>query len=549
MRSLRTRFMLLTVFAVAIAVVIVTALSVVFIRSSENVESDQLLLLLCETGERNLNYYFDSVQKSVGNVAADVERDLDGLEPEKLQSHIDRMEQHFDEIAYKTNGVLTYYYRIDPAISDTVKGFWYTNLDGEGFEKHEVTDIELYDTSDTSSLVWFTVPKFNGKAVWLPPYITDNLDKRVISYNVPIYKDNLFIGVVGIEIDYSTMAREVDHISLYENGYAFINDDEGNIIYHPRIDVTTMEEPPKTPAGLMSEGTFLNYTFEGVEKQGVWLPLSNGMRLNVTVPVSEINADWQRLVNEIIIVSIILLFIFVVITMRFTGHITKPLRELTDVAEQVNEGNYDCKLDYNGNDEVGVLTKAFNRLISNMKVYISDLNDLAYADALTSVHNKGAFDIYVQDLQTKLQEANGDMEFGVGIFDCNNLKGINDRFGHAKGDIYLKTACALICEVFSHSPVFRIGGDEFAVFLHSADYQNRKELLEKFDARCHEIRSQDVADWERVDVARGIATYHPGTDETVNDVVRYADMLMYKNKWKSKGINKGEDQSESGDCE
>lgn len=208
MRSQRTRFMLLTVFAVAIAVVIVTAVSVVFIRSSENVESDQLLLLLCETGERNLNYYFDSVQKSVSNVAADVERDLDGLEPEKLQSHIDRMEQHFDEIAYKTNGVLTYYYRIDPAISDTVKGFWYTNLDGEGFQKHEVTDITKYDTQDTSKLVWFTVPKFTGEPVWLPPYITDNLDVRVISYNVPIYYRGQFVGVVGIEIDYSTMANK-----------------------------------------------------------------------------------------------------------------------------------------------------------------------------------------------------------------------------------------------------------------------------------------------------------------------------------------------------
>lgn len=504
-----------------------------------------MLYLLCESGQKDLNSYFESVEQSVEMVSAFVQSDLEETDLGHLQEHLDRVEEIFEKMSRQTNGVLTYYYRIDPAITRAVKGFWYVNLDGEGFKKHEVTDIELYDTSDTSSLVWFTVPKFNGKAVWLPPYITDNLDKRVISYNVPIYKDNLFIGVVGIEIDYSTMAREVDHISLYENGYAFINDDEGNIIYHPRIDVTTIEEPPKTPAGLMSEGTFLNYTFEGVEKQGVWLPLSNGMRLNVTVPVSEINADWQRLVNEIIIVSIILLFIFVVITMRFTGHITKPLRELTDVAEQVNEGNYDCKLDYNGNDEVGVLTKAFNRLISNMKVYISDLNDLAYADALTSVHNKGAFDIYVQDLQTKLKESNGDMEFGVGVFDCNNLKGINDRFGHAKGDIYLKTACALICEVFSHSPVFRIGGDEFAVFLHSADYQNRKELLDEFDAKCLEIRSQNVADWERVDVARGIATYHPGTDETVNDVVRYADMLMYKNKWKSKGVSEGEGRSEN----
>ena len=47
----------------------------------------------------------------------------------------------FEETANKTNGVLTYYYRIDPAVSRNVKGFWYTNLEGNEFTEHEVTDI------------------------------------------------------------------------------------------------------------------------------------------------------------------------------------------------------------------------------------------------------------------------------------------------------------------------------------------------------------------------------------------------------------------------
>ena len=239
MHSLRTRITLLTVCVIVLAVTTVTCLSVVFIRKNEKLESDQLLLLLCETGERNLDYYFNSVQKSVSKVSTFVEGDLDGLEPEKLQNHIDRVGKYFEEMANKTNGVLTYYYRIDPEVSDTVKGFWYTDLDGEGFVEHEVTDITLYDTQDTSKLVWFTVPKYKGEAIWLPPYITDNLGRRVISYNVPIYYERQFVGVVGIEIDYSTMAEQVESIRLYANGYAFLSDAEGELFFHPRIDVTS----------------------------------------------------------------------------------------------------------------------------------------------------------------------------------------------------------------------------------------------------------------------------------------------------------------------
>ena len=528
MRSLRTRFMLLTVFAVAIAVVIVTALSVVFIRSSENVESDQLLLLLCETGERNLNYYFDSVQKSVGNVAADVERDLDGLEPEKLQSHIDRMEQHFDEIAYKTNGVLTYYYRIDPAISDTVKGFWYTNLDGEGFEKHEVTDITKYDTQDTSNLVWFTVPKFTGKPVWLPPYVTDNLDVRVISYNVPIYYRGQFVGVVGIEIDYSTMAEQVDSIKLYDNGYAYLNDSEGNIFYHPRIDVTqlTPEAIPQVPT---SESTFFKYTFEGIEKEAAWLPLSNGMRLTVSVPAAETDGNWQQLVRDILIVSVIVLVAMSAFILVYTRRITRPLEELTQAAERVDQGNYDLDLTYEGDDEVGRLTSTFKQLVGHMKNNIEDLNKRVYVDALTSLKNKGAFNAAIEGLQTQL-DVDSCPDFAIGVFDCDNLKYINDHHGHDKGDLYLKTACHLICRVFQHSPVFRIGGDEFAVILQGEDFENRNQLVAKFDESSVEINDSALNQWEQVHITKGIVEHDPQVDSNVNDTVRRADKVMYANK-------------------
>ena len=90
------------------------------------------------------------------------------------------------------------------------------------------------------------------------------------------------------------MANVVKSITLFDNGYAFVNDEAGNIIYHPKMDVATMKVQPKVPVGLLSHDKFISYDFEGFAKQAVWLPLNNGMRLNVTVPVDEINADWQN---------------------------------------------------------------------------------------------------------------------------------------------------------------------------------------------------------------------------------------------------------------
>ena len=534
MRSLRTKITAMTLCAIIVTMLVAGGLGMAAIRHIGTRNAEQTLLLMCETGQKNLDHYFESVAQSVEMVSAYVESDLDGLSEKQLQAHLDRVSDIFSRLTYRTYGVLTYYYRIDPAISTTAKGFWYVNLDGDGFKSHEVTDITLYDTDDTSGLVWFTVPKATGKGVWLPPYITDNLNVRVISYNVPVYFRGTFVGVIGIEIDYSTMAEEVDNITLYDSGYAFLNDAEGKIIYHPHVDVMTLAEQPRVPEGLLSQDRYTHYTYDGVEKQAVWLPLSNGMHLNVTVPVREINADWQRWRQLSLAVFVVLAVIFIAISAVFAGHITRPLRELTAAARQVEQGNYDIELNYDAEDEVGVLTRTIKQVTAHLKSYISDLNDLAYADALTALHNKGAFDLYVKDMEEELTASHQTMRFAVCIFDCNNLKKVNDTSGHDKGDIYLRETAQIICEVFDHSPVFRIGGDEFAALLQDRDYKDRDRLMQMFDEKCAEKRVEETEVWAQVSVARGMAVYDPGEDESVNDVVRRADKLMYEDKWQSK---------------
>jgi len=532
MHSLKTKITMLTICITVVAVAVVTALSVVFIRNTEHRKSDQLLLLLCETGERNLDYYFGSVEKSVRKVATFTERDLDGLDDEHLEKHTERVSKYFDEIANKTNGVLTYYYRIDPGISDKVKGFWFTNLDGTDFVEHEVTDITQYDTADTSKLVWFTVPKYTGNPVWLHPYITDNLDVKVISYNIPVYYRGQFVGVIGIEIDHSIMAGQVESIRLYNNGYAFLTDAEGNLMFHPRIDIAklTEGEAPEMPEGLLSDSTFTTYTFEGEAKEAAWLRLGNGMRLYVSVPERETDGDWRQLINTVLIASAIVLALSILLTQIVATRITRPLLQLTEAAKKVDSGDYDFTLDYNGNDEVGTLTRTFKRLADHMKEHISELNKRVYVDALTSVRNKGAFTNYIEEMQAKLEEDPEHTEFAVAAFDCDDLKSVNDLYGHEKGDIYLKTSCRLICKVFQHSPVFRIGGDEFAAILRGGDYERREELIREFERASAESRANAQNRWEQVHVAMGIAAYDPQQDHSVVDTMRRADKIMYVNK-------------------
>ncbi len=173
-------------------------------------------------------------------------------------------------------------------------------------------------------------------------------------------------------------------------------------------------------------------------------------------------------------------------------------------------------------------------MANHMKEHISDLNRRANVDALTSVRNKGAFANFIDDMQKRIDEGQEKAEFAIGVFDCDDLKTVNDQYGHDKGDVYLKTASRLICRVFQHSPVFRIGGDEFAVILRNDDYRYREDLVASFEKASAETRENQKNPWDQVHVAMGIAEFDPARDHSVIDTMRRADKMMYTNKRKNK---------------
>ncbi len=112
------------------------------------------------------------------------------------------------------------------------------------------------------------------------------------------------------------------------------------------------------------------------------------------------------------------------------------------------------------------------------------------------------------------------------ICDINDLKLVNDTEGHNAGDRCIKAACRLICRVFAHSPVFRVGGDEFVVVLKEQDYRNRLSLQAALKEKVQENNRLGA----RPVVASGLAEYEPDNDRRVADVFNRADARMYEDK-------------------
>ena len=155
---------------------------------------------------------------------------------------------------------------------------------------------------------------------------------------------------------------------------------------------------------------------------------------------------------------------------------------------------------------------------------------VAYKDSLTNVRNINAYTEFKENVDKDIKRG-VITEFAVVVFDLNDLKQVNDTRGHEAGDKYIQDGCRLICHVFRHSPVFRIGGDEFVSFLMNADYMNRANLIVIFNK--HIDRNLEHGG---VIVSSGISEFDAASDSGYDEVFSRADELMYSRKKELKQI-------------
>ncbi|MBO4800102.1 MAG: amino acid permease, partial [Lachnospiraceae bacterium] len=150
--------------------------------------------------------------------------------------------------------------------------------------------------------------------------------------------------------------------------------------------------------------------------------------------------------------------------------------------------------------------------------------EFGLTDDLTGVKNKHAYVQWEEKVDASI-EAGEEEPFAVAVCDINNLKKVNDTFGHAEGDECIKQASAHICRIFAHSPVFRYGGDEFVVLLFGEDYDNRKHLV----TMVSEGDNKNAFSKGRT-ISVGLADYVKNDTKTLLAVFEKADRAMYDRK-------------------
>lgn len=279
----------------------------------------------------------------------------------------------------------------------------------------------------------------------------------------------------------------------------------------------------------------------------------------VDFSMEELHRKDLRFVLSLLLIMVLIMVLITVIvihTMRrtVTGPINR-MKQATDSFLYENESDHENnigimeKLDIRTGDEIEDIYRLFVTFMKNNLSFMKNLskaeNDIrnkdaqigqisqeAYRDNLTGVGSKAAYIKKADEINEIIKAGNCDI--AIVMVDMNNLKQINDEFGHKAGDSYIKGSCHMICETFKHSPVFRIGGDEFVVILQGQDYENRKSLVESLRSDFAESFGRaELEPWLRCSAAVGMAECS-SDDNTFELVFKRADQAMYEAKKKFK---------------
>ena len=220
------------------------------------------------------------------------------------------------------------------------------------------------------------------------------------------------------------------------------------------------------------------------------------------------------LVNFQTAITIVFLMLVLAIVYLITRYVRRPL---TQIVEKMQDQEM---ITPTGVEELRFVTRTYNRILKDNKQAREKLSHEASHDALTGLYNRGAYDLLMEDADTK--------HMALILIDVDYFKSVNDTYGHAVGDRVLKRVAEILRAIFRSVDILcRIGGDEFAVVMTRVDSSMRHIVLSKM-MKANDLLQHPKDDLPPVSLSVGVA--FADRDNPQGDIFTDADTALYRVK-------------------
>ncbi|MBP0984711.1 MAG: HAMP domain-containing protein [Oscillospiraceae bacterium] len=372
-----------------LASVAVGALGVYSSSNALNEDSRKIMVTTESSISAEIDAYLGKIEQSVDTLADVAMNNLDDFNAfQTSDSYVSEFSAKFDQVllssAENTDGAITAYIRYNPDFTDPTSGLFYMR-DSLESDLYSVppTDFSVYEKTDLAHVGWYYTPVNNGVPTWMNPYLNENIGIYMISYVVPLFRDGVNVGIVGMDIDFTMIQNIAESSDAYKSSLPLIVDADNNVMYGKDIDFGTNLSDMGGMNSLVSaissgnNSNLVSCRINGEDKNAVFSPLGNGMKLILTVNSAELS---EQSVHMIIIMMIAVVFdVGVAITIAFiiTTRMTRSLKQLNEAAQRVSAGEFDVSVKATSKDDIGVLVNSFGQTVGQLKNYTGYINEMS----------------------------------------------------------------------------------------------------------------------------------------------------------------------------
>lgn len=217
-------------------------------------DSRKIMNLTCDSKAKEINTWLLSIEQTVNalyrfSINQLSEDNTKWTDETYMQTYTRRIRAVMENAALSTDCAMSVYLRFNPDLLSSKSGVFLVKQKNGSFADTSLTDLSLYSYDDREHVCWYYEPIENGRPTWVSPYENQNIYVEMISYVIPIFRNGMTIGVIGMDIDLNLLKQKTKAITVYETGNAMLVSAEGDIVY-----------AKKYPQGLQSEAFDTNIT-------------------------------------------------------------------------------------------------------------------------------------------------------------------------------------------------------------------------------------------------------------------------------------------------
>ena len=330
-----------------------------------------------------------------------------------------------------------------------------------------------------------------GQASWTHPYYSTYLNRYIISYLSPVYKDGVMVAIIGVDLDFRAFIdRLYANPPEGEHGMIILSDATGTVEYSPEKplgvpledkEIHLQDSPGKVLEAGQTDNEMLSYVWDGKLGIAGIKSLRNGMNF---IDLRQVDQIYDRTNKAFIQMGLGLVLVCILaslLPLYMISRLSERLQRVIEAAKEVGEGNYEVKLHDTNADDIGEFSRNFQAMAEKVAAAQGNLTYMSQHDVLTGILNRMGLDKEVAEWLEAHPASHG----ALVSLDLDGFKFINDLHGHMAGDEALRTLAKDLIESFGHEQIIgRNGGDEFVVFMKDTEPEPAREVIKAFSKKA-----------------------------------------------------------------